>query len=147
MLFRISVCCSLVLLSSAIGFAADPAPPPPQTESSFPPGMVGLFTGANCPEGWTDEPLTQGRIVVGAATEAEVGDVVGEPIVDKQPPQHEHPFAASADLTRSYMPIDNCCAALDFVVGDKAEMKGVTDSWTTNLPFYATRMCRRSVQP
>ena len=61
---------SLGLLFISVGWAADAAPDSTKTQetNAFPPGMIAMFAGSSCPDGWTDEPLTQGRIAIGATT-------------------------------------------------------------------------------
>jgi len=99
-------CYWLGLLFLSAGWAADPADKAEKTQESagFPSGMVAMFSGASCPEGWTNEPLTQGRIPIGAATPAESGEIVGEPFVEKKPVLHQHAYLFATEITGSVMP-------------------------------------------
>ena len=140
-------CFFLLFAFLPAGFAAD-APSTAKgggETNAFPPGMVAMFTGSTCPDGWTDEPLTQGRIPIGAATEDQSGEVVGKPFVDKRTRPHSHAFSMSAELESSPMNLDNRFIT-SWVLPQMVEFQGMTEERDTALPFYAIPMCRPRVQ-
>jgi hypothetical protein len=116
-----------------------------QQTNAFPPGMVAMFTGSTCPDGWTDEPLTQGRIPIGAASEAQRGEVVGKPFVENRTRPHSHAYSMSAELESSPMNLDNRFNT-SWVLPQMVEFQGMTEERDTALPFYAIPMCRPRAQ-
>lgn len=141
-------CYLLCLIVIPAGLAADPdsAAAKDQENNAFPPGMIAMFASSTCPDGWTDEPLTQGRIPMGAAASAEIGDTTGDPIVNKQPLPHLHTYSTSHDLTGSNMTLGRNFL-LRWLYAQVLEFKGESMERDTNLPFFAVPMCRPSVQP
>ncbi len=136
-----------LLISCALA-AADPpsqlSEPPLQQAARFPAGMVAMFAGPSCPDGWVEEPLAKGRIPVGAATTAEAGTALGEPLEGDQVRAHDHGFTATRQLLGSPMPLRHeCCFKRVWVRPQRIEFTGRTDARDSALPLYAVRMCRQ----
>lgn len=128
--------------AGCVAFAADPPPPSPQQPAGFPAGMVAMFAGPTCPDGWTEASLTKGRIPVGAATPAEASSVLGEALEQDQARPHEHGFTATHTLRGSPMPLRHeCCFLREWIRPQTIKIEGQTDSRDSELPLYAIRMC------
>jgi len=145
MLLRI---CALSLSIFCALTAADPASKPEQPAqpraARFPAGMVAVFAGPSCPDGWVEEPLTKGRIPVGATTTAEAGTALGDPLEGDQPRPHDHGFTATHQLNGSPMPLRHeCCFKRVWVRPQRIEFEGRTDARDASLPLFAVRMCRQ----
>lgn len=77
----------LRLCESSISPVAGPTP--------VPPGIVAFTGQAQCPTGWTEPALLQGRLLVGTATAQSVGVHVGVAMTDAEDRTHTHPLALS----------------------------------------------------
>ena len=140
---------AISLLAAATCVAGDvpPKPTPSQESGPFPPGLVAFFSGPSCPDGWTDEPLAAGRIVVAGATANESGVATGEPFVGNETPKHDHAFTASRNLPVAAMPtLEFCCFTKNWIEPQRFEVEGRAAAQDTALPFYAIRTCRREAQ-
>ena len=135
-------------LAAGVCLAADPVSSPNQPMDLFPPGMVGLFAGERCPEGWADEPLAAGRILLTAPIVEEAGSTVDEAFVAKEAPKHQHAYVATARLTGSPMPTrGDCCFTLPWILPQDIVWEGLTDERDSGLPFFAIRTCSQGELP
>jgi len=143
---RLSYCVLLLIVPLTVCFGETTSSKTPQSteQTLFPPGMVAFFVGARCPEGWTSDPSAGGRVVIGAATEAESGSVSGEPFVENQVPKHKHAFSAGGELESRDMPtLYGCCFTRDWVLPQSVEIQDETVEQDLALPFFAVRACRQ----
>ena len=86
----------LVQVASAI--VLQPAAPHGATSASDVSGLVGgfatYFRSATCPEGWSELPEAQGRMVVSVTDASTSGLTLGTPLGDKEDRTHTHPYVA-----------------------------------------------------
>lgn len=69
--------------------------------AGVPQGFVGYFTGpgqTTCPNGWHEAQYAQGRLVLAVTDPKQSGVQVGTPMQDARPPEHTHPYSATAKV-------------------------------------------------
>ncbi len=67
--------------------------------AGVPQGFVTYFTGpgqTTCPNGWHEAQYAQGRMVLAVTDPKQSGIQVGTKMQDGQPPEHTHPYGATA---------------------------------------------------
>jgi hypothetical protein len=69
--------------------------------AGVPQGLVAYFTGpgqTTCPNGWHEAQYAQGRLILSVTDPKQSGIQVGTPMKDGQPPEHSHPYTATAKV-------------------------------------------------
>lgn len=62
-------------------------------------GFATYFRSATCPDGWSELPEAQGRIIVSVTDASTSGLTLGTPLGDKEDRMHTHPCVARAGRT------------------------------------------------
>lgn len=110
--------------------------------AGLPAGYTTFFEGQACPEGWSQIPEAQGRLIVSVVDASTNGLTVGNALADKEDRMHTHPFTGSATLPSKHVAAVGCCNDEAAGHGTYEATPGVSNGSTSGLPFTQMLLCR-----
>lgn len=110
----------------------------------LPSGMMIFFSGARCPEGYTQPVGTRGRVMVGLPQGGANGATFGgAPLGADNPAQHAHPATARLSTMGHGIALASGCCGSGYARNGTYEVMGRTDANEPGMPTIQLLQCQK----
>lgn len=117
---------------------ADPA------QKAAPSGMLLFFTGSDCPTGWLQAGLSQGRFLVGLPDSGTPGQTFGgKPLSAQEIRQHTHTLSGHLDTTSHGIELASSGAAGGYAKHDSYPYSETSKPESAALPYLKLLQCQK----